>query len=113
MIRPIEMQMLLPRTESYGQSQHNENQKSVSMNLNAANEVAKEVKLSSESIRKKEELEFEYNPYDIEEEKKEKKKRRKKSSESNLKDSEDEKHLDDEKFEDSYNNQQPRVNIQI
>lgn len=41
MIRPIEMQMLLPRTESVGTEKHFENKQIVNENNFAANEVQK------------------------------------------------------------------------
>lgn len=67
MIRPIEMQMLLPRTESVGNNQHFENQRIVNENAHAANQVAREVKHNSETVIKKDPNEFaEYN-YDAKE----------------------------------------------
>lgn len=68
MIRPIEMQMLLPRTESVGTDQHHENQRVVNENSFAANEVAKEVKHNSETVIKKDPNEFAEYQYDAKEE---------------------------------------------
>lgn len=67
MIRPIEMQMLLPRTESVGNTQQHENQRVVNENMYAANEVAKEVKHSSETVVKKDANEFAEYKYDAKE----------------------------------------------
>lgn len=67
MIRPIEMQMLLPRTESVGTNQHHENQRVVNENSHAANEVAKEVKHNSETVIKKDANEFAEYKYDAKE----------------------------------------------
>ncbi len=68
MIRPIEMQMLLPRTESVGNNQQHENQRVVNENTYAANEVAKEVKHNSETVIKKDANEFAEYQYDAKEE---------------------------------------------
>ena len=68
MIRPLEMQMLLPRTESVGTSQQFENQRVVNENTYAANEVAREVKHNSETVIKKDANEFAEYQYDAKEE---------------------------------------------
>lgn len=68
MIRPVEMQMLLPRTESVGNTQQHENQRVVNENTYAANEVAKEVKHSRETVIKKDANEFAEYQYDAKEE---------------------------------------------
>lgn len=68
MIRPIEMQMLLPRTESVGTNQHQANQHGVNANMHAASEVAKEVKHNSETVIKKDANEFADYKYDAKEE---------------------------------------------
>lgn len=109
MIRPIEMQMLLPRTESVGNTQHQENQRVVNENINAANEVAKEVKHNSETVIKKDANQFAEYQYDASEEgngtysnPRKRGKKKKSSEEENKKQAEP-------KEED----QQPRINIQI
>lgn len=68
MIRPIEMQMLLPRTESVGTTQQHENQRVVNENAFAAREVAREVKHQSETVIKKDANEFAEYHYDAKEE---------------------------------------------
>lgn len=68
MIRPVEMQMLLPRTESVGSTQHNENQKIVNENAYAANEVQREEKQNSETVIRKDTNEFAEYQYDAKEE---------------------------------------------
>lgn len=68
MIRPIEMQMLLPRTESVGNTQQFENQRVVNENSFAANQVAKEVKHNSETVIPKDANEFAEYQYDAKEE---------------------------------------------
>lgn len=114
MIRPIETQMLLPRTESVGQSQQHENQKVVNDNTFAANEVAKEVKQNSETVVKKDSNEFTQYQYDAREEgngtyenpKKKRKKINKQDEDSTLGEQKEIDEVDLEK-------KQPRVNIQI
>ncbi len=111
MIRPIEMQMLLPRTESVGNTQQFENQRVVNENTFAANQVAKEVKHNSETVIPKDANEFAEYQYDAKEEgngtyqdPRKKKKRRQ----------EDE--LDEEYLENTNkiaDDKQPRINIQI
>lgn len=110
MIRPIEMQMLLPRSESVGNTQHQENQRVVNENINAANEVAKEVKHNSETVIPKDANQFAEYQYDASEEgngtySNPRKRGRKKKS------SEDEKEQQTEPREEE--NKQPRINIQI
>lgn len=116
MIRPIDMQMLLPRTESVGSVQQHENQSVVNANLNAANAVEKEVRMNSETVVHKEDSDFEQYKYDAREEgkgtysKPGKDKRRKKQSEQR----EDSEHSRDKKQKPhGMNDKQPRVNIQI
>lgn len=67
MIRPIEMQMLLPRTESVGANQQHENQSIINSNSHAAKEVAKEVKHNSETVIKKDANAFAEYQYDAKE----------------------------------------------
>ena len=112
MIRPVEMQMLLPRTESVGNTQQHENQRVVNENTFAANEVAKEVKHNSETIIGKNPNEFAEFQYDAREEgsgtygnpRKRKKKMNEKDSVSEN---------DQDTSEETENNKQPRINIQI
>ena len=110
MIRPIEMQMLLPRSESVGNTQHQENQRVVNENMNAANEVAKEVKHNSETVIKKDANQFAEYQYDASEEgngtySNPRKRGKKKKS------SKDEEEQQTESREEG--NKQPRINIQI
>ncbi|MDD6072056.1 MAG: hypothetical protein PUC12_14800 [Clostridiales bacterium] len=112
MIRPVEMQMLLPRTESVGNVQQHENQRVVNENTFAANEVAREVKHNSETVIRKDGNKLTDYQYDAKEEgngtyenpRKRKQKQDKRNGETA--DSE----LTNEEIE---NNKQPRVNIQI
>lgn len=111
MIRPIEMQMLLPRSESVGNTQHQENQRVVNENINAANEVAKEVKHNSETVIPKDANQFAEYQYDASEEgngtysnPRKKRGKKKKSSEDENKQQADSPNEE---------NKQPRINIQI
>lgn len=111
MIRPIEMQMLLPRTESVGNTQQFENQRVVNENSFAANQVAKEVKQNSETVIPKDANEFAEYQYDAKEEGKgtyqnpRKQKRQPKEEDLDEKETNESSRLVDDK--------QPRINIQI
>lgn len=112
MINPLHMQMLLPQTESVGNTQHHENQSVVNTNLNAANEVAKEVKHNSETVIKKDANQFAEYQYDASEQGNGtySNPRRKKKRQQSLK--EDEKK--EQPVKDTVaNDKQPRINIQI
>lgn len=116
MIRPIEMQMLIPRTESVANTHQHEIQHGMNVNANAANEVVKEEQRLSETVVSKEEKEFDTYQYDAKEEgngkysgkrgkkKKPSSKETKNASVSNV--SESDSSYDKGDF-------QPRVNIQI
>lgn len=112
MIRPVEMQMLLPRTESVGTTQQHENQRVVNENTFAANEVAREVKHNSETVIRKEGNKLTEHQYDAKEEgngtyeNPRKRKRKQDKEKEAVVDSE----LTNGEIE---NNKQPRVNIQI
>lgn len=111
MIRPVEMQMLLPRTESVGTTQQFENQRVVNENAFAANQVAKEVKHNSETVIPKDANEFAEYKYDAKEEGKgtyrDPRKQKKNMSDENLEE-------DAEESVVTYNKEkQPRINIQI
>lgn len=67
MIRPIEMQMLLPRSESVGNTHQQEIQRVINDNSHAATQVAKEVKHNSETVIKKDANEFAEYKYDAKE----------------------------------------------
>lgn len=114
MIRPIEMQMLLPRTESVGNMQQNEIQHSVNVNMNAANEVVKNEQKLSEAVVEKEEKQFDTFQYDAKEEGNNKNKgsqnRRRKSR---LPDTDDTKDLSFSSDADDNKEVQPRINFQI
>lgn len=110
MIRPVEMQMLLPRTESVGSTQQYENQKVVNENAYAANEVQREVKQNSETVIRKDANEFAEYQYDAKEEGngtyQDPRKRRSKAKNANQKDeNSDQLEVTGDK--------QPRINIQI
>lgn len=113
MIRPIDMQMLLPRTESMANTQQHENQSVVNTNLNAAAEVAKEVKHNSETVIKKDANAFAEYQYDASEEgngaySNPRKRRKKKKNDDEQDEAAKEKVMDSNGLEG-----QPRVNIQI
>lgn len=109
MIRPIEMQMLLPRTESVGSEQQSENQKVMNENAFAAREVAQEVRHNSEAVVEKDRDAFTQYQYDAKEkgngtyQDPRKKKRRKPGQES---DGESLEHTDQREHA-------SRINIQI
>ncbi|MGN0155220.1 MAG: hypothetical protein ACI4A3_12285 [Lachnospiraceae bacterium] len=111
MIRPIEMQMLLPRTEAVGTEKQYENQKVMNENTYAANEVAKEAKHNSETVIKKDPNEFAEYKYDAKEEgngtyQNPRKQKRKKKDEDGITDADNNNEINKE-------NGQPRINIQI
>ncbi len=114
MIRPIEMQMILPRSESVGNMQQNEMQHAVTVNNNAATEVLKNEQRLSETIVKKEEKQFDTFQYDAKEEGngnyKNTNKRKKGSKTSQPEKSSS--HLDVTKQE-NRQDVQPRIDIQI
>ena len=68
MIRPIDMQMLLPRTEAAGIEKQGEQQKILNANSDAANQVAKEIQHNSESVVQKDPNAFTEYKYDAKEE---------------------------------------------
>lgn len=112
MIRPIEMQMLLPRTESVGNTQQFENQRVVNENSFAANQVAKEVQHNSETVIPKDANEFAEYQYDAKEKgngtyRDPRKQKRKQQVEEELEEQESASSV-------TYaRDKQPRVNIQI
>lgn len=112
MIRPLDMQMLLPRTESVGAEQHHENQQVVNNNQFAAVEAAKTEKHNSETVIKKDPNAFAEYQYDAKEEGKgtyqNPRGRRRASKEEEKKESGAVKVLQTGK-----DDKQPRVNIQI
>ena len=113
MIRPIQMQMILPQTEVAGNTQQHANQSIVNSNLNAASEVAKEVKHNSETVIKKDANQFAEYQYDASEQgngtySNPRKQKRHKSSKD------EEKETDTKKEKDmAAKDGQPRINIQI
>lgn len=111
MIRPIEMQMLLPRSESVGNTQHQENQRVVNSNINAANEVAKEVKHNSETVIKKDANEFAEYQYDASEEGNGTYSNPRKRGKKRKPSDEEEEKKEASPAEEA--NKQPRINIQI
>lgn len=64
MIRPVEMQMILPQTNQVGMQQHTENQHAAVQSAQSATQLAKEVKQNSETVIPKEDpdlLEYRYD----------------------------------------------------
>ncbi|MBE5923711.1 MAG: hypothetical protein E7271_04485 [Lachnospiraceae bacterium] len=111
MIRPIDMQMLLPRTESVGSERQMEQQRMVNANNNAANEVAKEVQHNSESVVHKDGNAFTEYKYDAKEEGNgtyQNPKRQKKKDDGE--DSEEDKKAT---LSEKQKKEMPRINIQI
>lgn len=115
MIRPIDMQMILPRTESVGNMQQHEIQHTANVNSNAASEVVKQEQRLSETVVKKEEKQFDTFQYDAREEGKGSysgSKRKKKSPQKEKND----KFFGAEKSEYTLvkeEDSQPRINFQI
>lgn len=112
MIRPIQMQMLLPQTENVGADRIHEQQKIMNTNTEAANEVAKEVQHNSEAVIQKDPNEFTEYKYDAREEGNgtyQNPKKRKKNSSSNDTDGDDEKNGGNSPKK----KEPPRVNFQI
>lgn len=109
MIRPIEMQMLLPRTESVGTEKHFENRQIVNENNFAANEVQKEVQHNSETVIQKDANQFAEYQYDAKEEGngtyRESRRRRREKEQNKGEEAATE--------ESGWSEQQPRINIQI
>ncbi len=67
MIRPVDMQMILPQANQVGMQQHNANQHAAVQNAQSATQLAKEVKQNSETIIPKEEPELMEYRYDAKE----------------------------------------------
>ena len=111
MIRPIDMQMLLPRTESAGTEKLAEQKKIVNANSDASYEVAKEVQHNSEAVTQKDPNEFTEYKYDAREEGngtyRNPRKRKKKQNEEN------DDALDDNRSGGAKKKEPPRINIQI
>lgn len=108
MIRPIEMQMLLPRTESVGNLQQNEIQHTLNTNANAAETITKHEQKLSETVVKKEEKQYDTYQYDAKDESRSGyfssgKKKKKNKSTSDATESKNEESKD----------YQPRIDIQI
>ena len=116
MIRPIEMQMLIPRTESVANTHQHEIQHGMNVNANAAMEVTKEEQRLSETVVAKEEKEFDTYQYDAKEEGNgkysNKRNKRKKSSSKESKDMSANNTSDSDTSNDK-SDFQPRINIQI
>lgn len=110
MIRPIDMQMILPRTESVGTERQVEQQKIANTNTDAATEVAKEIQHNSEVVVQKDANAFTEYKYDAKEEGNgtyRNPKKKKKNHDDNEESSEANKDVTLEKKE------PPRVNFQI
>lgn len=115
MIRPVEMQMLFPRTESVGTMQQHENQSAVNSNMHAASEVAKEAQHNSEVVIQKDANEFNQFKYDARDEGKGAYQNPQKKRKKDDKDELDEQDLMRASVVDSEEkkDETPRVNIQI
>ncbi len=111
MIRPIDMQMLLPRTEAAGIEKQGEQQKILNANSDAANQVAKEIQHNSESVVQKDPNAFTEYKYDAKEEGNgtysNPRKRKKKQN------NDDEDSSDDNAEGSAKKKESPRINIQI
>lgn len=64
MIRPVEMQMILPQANQVGMQQHTENQHAALLNAQGTTELSKEVKQHSEMVIQKEDPELMEYRYD-------------------------------------------------
>lgn len=112
MITPIQMQMVLPHSETVGNTQQFENQRVVNENTFAANQLAKEVKHNSETVIPKDANEFVEYQYDAKEEgngtySNPRKKKHSPKQEDELEEQENTSSIN------YSNDKQPRVNIQI
>lgn len=67
MIRPVEMQMILPQANQVGMQQHNQNQHAAVQSAQGATELAKEVKEQSETVIAKEDPDLMEYRYDAKE----------------------------------------------
>ena len=67
MIRPVDMQMILPQTNNVSTQQHNANQHAVLQNAQGSAELAKEVRQQSEAVISKEDSELLEYRYDAKE----------------------------------------------
>lgn len=110
MIRPIDMQMLLPRTESVGNVQQHEIQHTHNVNVNAANEAVKQEQKASETVVERDEKQYDTYRYDAKDQggnqyKGSFKRKKKKDEEKN-----GGKPVTDEENNNEY---QPRIDIQI
>lgn len=112
MIRPLDMQMLLPRTESVGNIQHHENQQTVNANLNAADAVAREVQQQSETVVQKNN-EFSEYQYDPSEEKNGTYSNPRRGKKNKKKSEDDSDSQSEEQQNEDARDKQPRINIQI
>lgn len=116
MIRPIEMQMLIPRTESVANTHQHEIQHGMNVNANAAMEVVKGEQRLSETVVSKEEKEFDTYQYDAKEEGNAKYSgKHSKKKKSSSKESKDASANNESDSDSSYDKSdfQPRINIQI
>ncbi len=67
MIRPVDMQMILPQANQVGMQQHNANQHAALQSAQGATELAKEVQQNSESVIAKEDPDLMEYRYDAKE----------------------------------------------
>lgn len=67
MIRPVEMQMILPQTNNVSTQHHNANQHAVLQNAQGSAELAKEVRQQSEAVIPKKDPELMEYRYDAKE----------------------------------------------
>lgn len=67
MIRPIDMQMSINRTESVSQIQHQQNQRAVQEHMQFGQQVEKEIKKQQEIVIKKDSASFNEYKYDAKE----------------------------------------------
>ena len=111
MIRPIDMQMILPRTETVGTERQVEQQKIVNANTDAATEVAKEVQHNSETVVQKDANAFTEYKYDAKEEGNGTYRNPKKKKKNQEEDNDDTKEAKDESI--VKKKDPPRVNFQI
>ncbi len=67
MIRPVDMQMILPQTNNVSTQQHNANQHAVLQSAQGSAELAKEVRQQSETVISKDDSELMEYRYDAKE----------------------------------------------
>ena len=112
MIRPIDMQMSINRTESMSQIQQQQNQRAVQEHMQFGQQVEKEVKKQQEIVIKKDSASFNEHKYDAKEKGNNEYQKSEKGKKKKAKKLED-KTETDEKLPSHNSSQTERVNFDI